>query len=228
MPLNSAANVFGPTLNLPIQGSRQRMIENHELSYLKACLSTNLPLWCLLVPIFFFFFPSSTGAVLNKHLLSWKLLHPVLSMEITPGEWIAQSHDKAASARRSRSRVESKLDPTVYHSVVWALTKTYGVVYFYNVIIPPPATTPLKLCACWGKNLVKSPADLDTAEHKQWSEGLCNTRRAHGQAAAHISTPCNFCCCPKRCFGSYKTVQSNPGVVWQCLSDFNKISSSLQ
>lgn len=32
IPLNSAANVFGPTLNLPIQGSRQRMIENQELS----------------------------------------------------------------------------------------------------------------------------------------------------------------------------------------------------
>lgn len=69
---------------------------------------------------------------------------------------------------RCRSRVKGLLDSTVYHSVVWALTRTYGVVYFYNVIIPPPATTPLKLSACWGKNSVKSPADPDTAEHKQW------------------------------------------------------------
>lgn len=67
----------------------------------------------------------------------------------------------------------------------WALTTTYGVVYFYNVIIPPPATTLLKLSACWGKNSVKSPADPDTAEHKQWSSGLGNTRSAHGHTTAH-------------------------------------------
>lgn len=73
---------------------------------------------------------------------------------------------------RCRGRVKGLLDSTVCHPVVWALTRTYGVVYFYNVIIPPPATTLLKLCACWGKNSVKSPADPDTAEHKPWSSGL--------------------------------------------------------
>lgn len=95
---------------------------------------------------------------------------------------------------RCRGRVKGLLDSTVCHRVVWALTRTYGAVYFYNVIIPPPATTLLKLCACWGKNSVKSPADPDTAEHKPWC--------THGHTTVHrvatfvvtrkLFLPCKF------------------------------------
>lgn len=88
-----------------------------------------------------------------------------------PGERITQSRGGAASA----SELGEKLDSAVYPSAVWAFTGTYGAVYFYNVIIPPAATTPLKTSACWGKNSVERPADPDAADHKQWSWGLGNT-----------------------------------------------------
>lgn len=39
--------------------------------------------------------------------------------------------------------------------------------FFYNVIILPPATTLLKLSACWGRNSVMGSAGPDTAEYKQ-------------------------------------------------------------
>lgn len=97
---------------------------------------------------------------------------------------------------RCRSAAQGPTVSPVYHSVVWAHSWTYGAVYFYNVIIPPPATTPLKLSACWGKNSVRRPADPDTAEHKQWGEGLRNT---HGHFAARTHTQRNG-------FSSYKQV----------------------
>lgn len=99
---------------------------------------------------------------------------------------------------RPGGRVEGPLDSTVCHRVVWALTSTYGAVYFCNVIIPPPATTLLKLSACWGKNSVKSPADLDTAEHKQWSRGLGSTPTAHMDTQQQHTLPSrNLCSYPE-------------------------------
>lgn len=68
----------------------------------------------------------------------------------------------------------------------------YGVAYFYNVIIPPPATTLLKLSACCGKNSVKGPADPDTAEHKQWSSGLGNTHGTQRRTTAHTVPHMSF------------------------------------
>ncbi len=131
-------------------------------------------------------FPS-TRDLLNKHLLSWKSLHLVLFLKITHFRWVDRPKLRwgCVSSWGAEAGVKGLLDSTVCHRVVWALTTTYGVVYFYNVIIPPPATTPLKLSACWGKNSVKSPADPDTAEHKQWSWGLGNTHSTHGHTTAH-------------------------------------------
>lgn len=77
--------------------------------------------------------------------------------------------------RQRGSWLQSPPDSAVYRSVVWSFTGTYGVVYFYNVITPPAATTPLKPSARWGKNSVGWPAHPDTAQHKQWSWGLGNT-----------------------------------------------------
>lgn len=81
----------------------------------------------------------------------------------------------AVRLRQRGSWLKSPPDSAVYPSAVWSFTGTYGVVYFYNVIIPPAATTPLKRSACWGKNSVERPAHPDTAQHKQWSWGLGNT-----------------------------------------------------
>lgn len=81
----------------------------------------------------------------------------------------------AARQRQHGSWLKSPPDSAVYPSAVCSSTGTYGVVYFYNVIVPPAATTPLKRCACWGKNSVARPAHPDTAEPKQRSWGLGNT-----------------------------------------------------
>lgn len=89
--------------------------------------------------------------------------------------------------RQLRSWVKNPLDSAVYPSAVWAFTGTYGVVYFYNVIIPPAATTPLKSSACWGKNSVERPADPDTEDHKQWSWGLGNTYNSTAPPHANSS-----------------------------------------
>lgn len=98
--LKSAANVFGWTRNLPVLGSRQRMIENQTLSCnRKGFLEHNSSLVMSLGHIF-----PPTRDLLNKHSLSWKSLRAVLFLKITSGERIAQSRGEAASAREVQKR----------------------------------------------------------------------------------------------------------------------------
>lgn len=89
--------------------------------------------------------------------------------------------------RQRGSWPRSPSDSAVYPSAVCSFTGTYGVVYFYNVIIPPAATTPLKPSSCWGKNSVKRPTHPDTAQHKQWSWGPGNTDNSTAPPRANSS-----------------------------------------
>lgn len=116
----------------------------------------------------------------------------------------------AAAARLcqlTRVRVkEGWLGSTVCHRVVWALARTYGAVYFYNVIIPPPATTLLKLSACWGKNSVKRA--LLTQTQQSINNGAHT--HTHGHTTAHILPPTQlflFVCRSKSHFGSCTIVR---------------------
>lgn len=88
----------------------------------------------------------------------------LFSLKFPSGEWIPPNCGGAPSACEvQKPGVKGPLGLTLCHRAVWALARTCGVSYFYNVIIPPPATTLLNFLHAGAR--IQSKAPLTQTQH---------------------------------------------------------------